>query len=121
MEYLQKYESNQVTIVQIESSLAIANVEEIAYVDGIDVLFIGPWDLAASYWQLGEVTGEKMDAARRKVLAACETAGKIAGIFAYSIELAQKYRDEGFGFIAIGNEIKLLQQSIAQNLTKLNS
>lgn len=51
-EYLQQANSTLLTMVQIETQEALDNVAEIAAVDGIDVLFIGPFDLGM-YWPKG--------------------------------------------------------------------
>ncbi|WP_080962101.1 HpcH/HpaI aldolase family protein [Chromobacterium subtsugae] len=114
-------EANQslLTIVQIESAQAVAEADDIAAVDGIDVLFIGCGDLACDLGQAGQVTGALMDAAIEQVLEACHRHGKIAGIFAYSLELAQRYARQGFRFIAFGNDMKLLAQSLEQQMRSL--
>lgn len=114
-------EANQRTqcIVQIESAEAVERAAEIATVRGVDVLFMGMGDLACSYGQPGDVIGPKMDAARQRVLDAAEKSGKIAGIFAYAIELAELYVKEGFRFIAISNEIKLLREGVMASAQRL--
>lgn len=48
-EYLQQANSSLLTIVQIETQEALDNLEEIAAVDGVDVLFVGPFDLGSLY------------------------------------------------------------------------
>lgn len=69
-------------IVQIESPAGVENVEKIAAVDGIDVLFIGPFDMAK---QMGlERGGPEHEAAIQRVLAAAHNAGKKAAIFCES-------------------------------------
>lgn len=118
--YFKDINNNILSVIQIESKESIDNIEEIAAVPEIDVLFIGCGDLAASYGQIGCVTGDSMNEARKKVLDACKKNNKTPGIFAYSIELANEYIEEGFKFIAIGNDIKLLKQGMADSLNKLN-
>lgn len=100
-------------IVQIESREAVRNVDKIARTDGIDLLFIGTGDLTMDLGQPGNATGSEFDEARAAVLAACADAGKPAGIFAPSTRLARQYANEGFRFIAIGNEVKFFVQSAA--------
>jgi 2-keto-3-deoxy-L-rhamnonate aldolase RhmA len=107
-------------MVQIESREAVDRVDEIARVDGIDVLFIGPGDLASSLGQPGEVTGPVMDAAIRRVLESTIANGKIPGIFAYSSELARKYIGEGFRFVAVGNDVKIMKDGLRSLLDAIS-
>lgn len=119
--YLRLANERTLCMVQIESVEAVANVNDIAAVPGVDVIFIGCGDLASSLGQPGIVTGEKMDHARQKVLFAVKRTGKIPGIFAYSIELARQYAQEGFKFIAIGNDIKALREAINSNVNRFHA
>lgn len=105
--------------VQIETLAGLESVEQIAAVDGLDGLFIGPGDLASELGQPGKVTGPLMDEARARVLHAAKVHGKIAGIFAYSANLARVYLNEGFGFVAIGNDLKLLRSGITSELQQV--
>jgi len=120
-QYLQIANSRTLCMVQIESATAVDAAAEIASVDHVDVLFIGPGDLAASLGQPGTVIGARMDDAQDRVLRAARDAGKAAGIFAYSLELARRYLDEGFTFVAVGNDLKALRESVSSSLTSLRS
>lgn len=106
-------------VVQIESARALENVEAIAAVPGVDALFLGMGDLACDLGQPGVMTGPAMDTARAAVLRAAQEHGKLAGIFAYTPELARQYADEGFTLIAFGNEIKLLRDAVVAGLDGL--
>jgi 2-keto-3-deoxy-L-rhamnonate aldolase RhmA len=120
-DYLATANQHLLAMVQIESAEAVKRCDSIAAVDGIDLLFIGCGDLASSYGQAGTVEGPLMDQARRAVLTACRKYHKIPGIFAYSIDLAIQYREEGFTFIAIGNDIKLLKEELRRSLNTLSN
>jgi len=117
--YLAGANQRTLCIVQIESAEAVECAADIAAVKGVDVLFMGMGDLSSSLGQPGEVTGPKMDTARQRVLAAAEKAGKIAGIFAYAIDLAEQYVKEGFRVIAISNEVKLLREGVMESARRL--
>lgn len=119
-DYFKEANFSSLSIFQIETKEGIDNVDEIAKVNDVDVLFIGTGDLSASYNQFGILDGESMNIAREKVLTACKKYDKIAGIFAGSIESANKYISEGFKFVAIGNDIKFLKDSINENISKIN-
>lgn len=118
-EYFEKANDGILSVVQIESKESVDNLGGIASVPSVDVLFMGPGDLSASYGQNGVVTGKLMDDARRRVLEACREHGKIPGIFAHNTESANQYIKEGFRFVAVGNDIKYLSLGLTMSLHKL--
>lgn len=118
-QYLRLANDAMLCMVQIESVDAVSKANEIAGTPGVDVVFIGCGDLASSLGQPGIMTGEKMDRARQQILAATLGAGKVPGIFAYSLDLARQYATEGFQFIAIGNEIKALRDQITSSVIQV--
>ncbi|KAG5947026.1 hypothetical protein E4U60_003449 [Claviceps pazoutovae] len=102
-EYLQQANDALLTIVQIETQEALDEVDEIAAVEGIDVLFIGPFDLGNSigYPVINGAMAPELNAAIAKILAACRQAGKKCGMFATSGEQAKLYADQGFDMISV--------------------
>lgn len=95
-------------IVQIESWAGLDSLDEIAAVEGVDALFIGPADLAASLGHLGDPGHEAVQAAISNGLERIAQAGKPAGIFALSGEDARARIAEGVAFISLGTDIGLL-------------
>jgi 2-keto-3-deoxy-L-rhamnonate aldolase RhmA len=114
--YFGRVNDEVLCVVQIETGEAVAEAQKIAAVPGIDGLFLGMGDLAMDLGQPGIVTGSQMDQARSAVLDAARSNGVLAGAFAYGDDVARAYRREGFDLIAIGNDIKLLRESIATAL-----
>jgi 2-keto-3-deoxy-L-rhamnonate aldolase RhmA len=112
--YLATANASVLCLVQIETGEAVAGAGDIAAVPGVDGLFLGMGDLAMALGQPGDVTGPAMDEARAAVLAAARAHGKLAGAFAYTLDLAGAYRAEGFDLIAIGNDVKLLREGIVR-------
>ncbi len=108
--YLAEAHLKVTVIAQIESRAALAEIEEIAAVEGIDALFIGPGDLAASLGHLGHAQHPDVQAAIAKAKAAIDRAGKPAGIFALSAEDARRRIDEGFKFVSVGTDIGILSK-----------
>lgn len=106
-EYLFTANQNIMVCVQIETRLAIENVEAIASVPGIDMLFIGPNDLAGSlgYVAFDHASIPEVQEATKKVLAAANKAGKYAGHFAMSAEAAAQKYSEGWQFMNCGADI----------------
>jgi 4-hydroxy-2-oxoheptanedioate aldolase len=107
-DYLAHAHQDICLIVQIESKAGLAAIDAIAAVDGVDALFIGPADLAGSLGHLGNPRHADVQVAITHALARINAAGKAAGIFALSVEDAQKRIAEGIGFVSIGTDIGLL-------------
>lgn len=95
-------------IVQIESRTALDNADAIAATPGVDAVFIGPSDLAASLGHLGNPSHQDVQTAIAQARAAIDRAGKPAGIFALSPDHARQCCAQGFAFVAAGTDIGLL-------------
>ena len=87
-------------MVQCETEQAVRDVEAVASIKGLDLIFVGPYDLSLSLGIPGDFFHPKMIEAVDKILAACKTSGKIAGIFVSSLEEIQKRIKQGFTFFA---------------------
>ena len=107
-DYLQTAHEEVCLLAQIESAAALDRIEEIAAVDGIDGLFIGPGDLAASLGHLGQPRHPAVQAAIAKALDRIQGAGKPAGIFALDLDDAHARLLEGALFVSIGTDVGLL-------------
>jgi 4-hydroxy-2-oxoheptanedioate aldolase len=94
--------------VQIESAAAVDAVEDILKVDGVDAIFLGPSDLAASMGLLGQQEHPEVRAAVEHCLAAAKAAGKPAGVNAFAPATARAYLDAGAAFILVGADVALL-------------
>jgi len=98
-------------VVQIESRAGVAAAAEIAAVDGIDGLFIGPSDLAAGYGHLGNAAHAEVQHAMAQVLAAAKAAGKATGILAPVEADARRYLAMGISLVAVGSDLGVLRMS----------
>lgn len=94
--------------VQIESAAAVADVEQILAVDGVDAIFVGPSDLAASMGLLGQQSHPKVVAAVLRAITAARTAGKPVGVNAFVPEDADRYIEAGAAFVAVGADVAIL-------------
>jgi 2-dehydro-3-deoxyglucarate aldolase/4-hydroxy-2-oxoheptanedioate aldolase len=108
--------SKATCIIQIETLGALESVEEIAAVEGVDVLFVGPADLSFALGVPRDFKNPKFIAALEKVLAACNKNKVAAGILAFTAEAAVEYRKMGFKFIAINSDSTLLAGAITNAL-----
>jgi 4-hydroxy-2-oxoheptanedioate aldolase len=106
--YAQNAESSICVIVQIESPAAIDAIADIAAVDGVDGIFIGPNDLAANMGFLGQSSAPEVTAMVLKGLALIRAGGKAAGLLNYDETSARKMFDAGFCFIAVGGDTGLV-------------
>jgi len=116
-DYLFEANDNILIAVQIETAEGVENVEAIAAVEGVHMLFVGPFDLSNS---LGVplVNGEtdKLRTAIDKIKAAAEKAGKYTGIYSVSAEDAARRAREGWNFISLGSETAYLSQVLTDSL-----
>ena len=107
-DYLQTANDQICLLLQIESRAGLAALDEIAALDGIDGLFIGPSDLAADMGYLGQPGHPEVNAAIVDAFERIERAGKARGILSLDLDQARKYRDLGATFLAIGTDVTLL-------------
>ena len=108
-DYLQQANEQIAVVVQIESRAGVAAAADIAAVEGIDALFIGPGDLAAAYGHLGNPAHAEVQQAVQQVHQAARAAGKATGILATVEADARRYLDMGMSFVAVGSDLGLLR------------
>jgi 4-hydroxy-2-oxoheptanedioate aldolase len=109
--YAREANSQVCLLVQAESREALANLDAIAAVDGVDGVFIGPADLSASLGHVGDSNHAEVQAAIDDAIARIQRAGKAAGILTPDETLAQKYLELGALFVAVGLDTNLLVRS----------
>ncbi|CAG4911023.1 HpcH/HpaI aldolase family protein [Paraburkholderia gardini] len=120
-DYVQNANAQIATIVQIESAHAVDNIEQIAATPGIDCLFIGPADLAASLGHLGDSKHPEVIAAIARVTAVAHRTKVATGIFAMDVLSARQYRAEGFRFIALAADVMWMLRATRQALQEVRS
>ncbi len=103
-EYFARAHEWLVTVVQIETAEGVANAADIAAVDGVDVLFVGPMDLTASLGIPGQFGHPEYLEALRKVAAAARSAGKAAGILVPDPKQLPLCRELGLTVVALGSD-----------------
>ena len=91
-------------IFQVESPVAVENAAEIAAIDGVDVLFVGPADLSHSMGIPGRFDDPAYRDALQAVVAACRAAGKSPGILLRSASDLGEYVRRGFRFVGLGSD-----------------
>lgn len=114
--YLTRANTELVSLfVQIETAEAVENAADIANVDGVDGIFIGPSDLAASMGLIGQQGHPDVVANVERAITAGKDAGVFVGINAFDPALAHKYLDAGVDFILVGADVAILARQ-SENL-----
>ena len=117
-QYLTEANANLLLSVQIETKEAFDDVDAIAAVDGLDLLFVGPFDLGNGIGHpvLTGTFAPELEQAIEKVLASAHKAGKKAGIYCGSGTQAKKYADLGYDFVNVVTDIGALTSSLASEM-----
>lgn len=95
-------DSDTLIVLHIEADQAVGLAEEILSVPGVDVAFVGPYDLSMTLGIPGQVTHERVRRAMRAVNEAAQRHGVVLGAFAQSIDHARIWLDEGVRYLAYG-------------------
>ncbi|MFJ6653097.1 HpcH/HpaI aldolase/citrate lyase family protein [Microbacterium sp. NPDC091313] len=107
-DYLAHGDEHVSLFVQVETIAAVDAAGEIAAVEGVDGVFVGPSDLAASMGLLGQQTHPDVVAAVRRAFDAVRATGTPVGVNAFDPDAAQTYVDAGASFLLVGADVTLL-------------
>ena len=122
-DYFAHADEELLVVLQCEHITAVENADAIFSVPGIDAIFVGPNDLAASMRSKdgkppsGEATAEAM----KHILATCKKHGVAPGVHCMSGEEAKVRIEEGWQFIAIGSELRMMLDGANAVLKQLGS
>lgn len=116
-------EANEHTLLfaQIETAKGLDSVEQIAQVDGIDVLWIGQYDLSSSLGIPGQFDHPDFLAAVKRVVAAANAHGKVAGFMPMNVEEAKLRISQGFRCLAYGGDLWLYKKTLADGLKEIRA
>ena len=103
-------------VVQIESAAAVGDADQIAGLDGVDVLFVGPRDLSHDLGVPGDLSAAPFIEATGHVLAACRRHGKACGLLVPDGAAAARRLEQGWSFVAIGSDATLLATVVSAEL-----
>lgn len=117
-DYLPRANAEVCLVVQIETRAGLAELERIAAVEGVDAIFIGPADLAASIGHLGNAKHPDVQQAVEDAIRRIRKAGKPAGILATEDTLIRRYLDLGCAFVGVGLDAALLATATAELAAK---
>ncbi|MBC9890040.1 MAG: 2-dehydro-3-deoxyglucarate aldolase, partial [Opitutae bacterium] len=108
-------------LAQIESKEGLRNVDEIASVEGVDGLFVGPSDLSADLGCFPDTQHPKVQGAIREILRAGAATGTAVGTIAVVEEQARRYLDMGMTCVAVGADLGLLKNVTQELRNKFRS
>ena len=120
-EYLKTADEELLVIAQIETKTAVENIDEILSVDGIDVSYIGPADLSASFGHLGNMPHPEVQHAIDQVFDASEAAGVATGVHMGAGKTIMDRVEKGYNFITVGSDLQFFRSgadSILKQLSK---
>lgn len=112
--YLKRASETVSLTVQIETATAATNAAEIAAVDGVDAVFIGPSDLAASMGHLGQQQHPEVLNVIDGVIDAVHAAGKPVGVNAFAPDAQQRYLERGVDFMLAAADVSTLARASEQ-------
>ncbi|TDF80819.1 4-hydroxy-2-oxoheptanedioate aldolase [Pseudomonas sp. H9] len=110
--YLDQADEQMCLLVQIENLEGLARLDEIAAVDGVDGVFIGPADLSAAMGHRGNPGHPEVQAAIEDAIVRIQKAGKAAGILSADQTLARRYIELGARFVAVGVDTTVLMRGL---------
>lgn len=109
---IRAYNERTLVIAQIETERGLDQVEKIAAVDGIDVLWVGHFDLSNFMGIPAQFNDPRFDAAMRKVAAVARAHGKAAAFMATDAAWIARVREMGYTMIAAGTDSGLLELAV---------
>jgi 2-dehydro-3-deoxyglucarate aldolase/4-hydroxy-2-oxoheptanedioate aldolase len=111
-EFAERSNRDTFVAIQIETAQAVEEVDAIAAIDGVDLLFVGPSDLSQAMGSIGDFTGERSMAAVDAVAAACRAHGKQWGAVTPSAAYAALLVEKGCTLISATNDVKLVSAGL---------
>jgi 4-hydroxy-2-oxoheptanedioate aldolase len=118
-QYLPHANDEVCVVVQVESLEAMDNVEAIAAVEGVDILFAGPTDLSAALGVIGQTNDPKVRAFLEEFPRRVRSAGKVAGISVPGVEASTECYQQGYRFINFGSLLFAGTRGLAADLRQL--
>ena len=114
-DYLVKANERTYVVIQVEDPEAVEIADELAAIDGVDVLFVGPADLSLGYDVPGQSRHTKVERAIDVVAEACAKHGKVAGTPAIDAEDTRKLLERGYGLFATSADYRFVRKGLLES------
>jgi 4-hydroxy-2-oxoheptanedioate aldolase len=108
-------------IIQVETEEILRCVDEVAAIEGVDVLFVGPMDLSMALGVFGQFDHPKFVEALKLTSEAARKAGKTCGVLLTSPEQLTKYYQLGYRFFTLGADLSFINQGAINTVKSLNA
>ena len=118
-DYYQKSKDQILGVVQIETREVLNHLDEVAAIEGVDVLFIGPADLTMELGIFGQFDHPEFLEAVQRIIAAAKKANKAVGILFFNPDDYQKYHKMGIRFLACGADATFVADGARNMANKL--
>jgi 2-keto-3-deoxy-L-rhamnonate aldolase RhmA len=118
-DYLKQANENTFIAVQAETTESIKNINEIAAVEGVDCIFVGPFDLSISLGIPGQINHSLEIEAIEKIAGACKEHNKIAGILMFDQNLLTQWIKKDFRFAVYSSDITMLADAASNAVKEL--
>lgn len=109
-EYAKRANDSVFTIIQLETPQAVAALEDIANVPGVDALFLGPGDLSANMGHIGNIAHPEVKAVIADVAKRCQAIGKPCGIVGPTPEMVSEFIELGYSFVAVASDMGMMMR-----------
>ena len=118
-DYLQRANDEVVVVIQAEHIDAVNNLESIVEVDGIDAVFIGPYDLSTSMHKTGQFDDTEVIAALDRIVQVCQARQMPCGYFATGVDGVRPFIERGCTLICTGVDAGIITQGVVTMLEDL--
>ncbi|MCP4402868.1 MAG: hypothetical protein GY801_36900 [bacterium] len=115
-----KEANESIIILQLEGEEAINNLESILKVEAIDIIFIGPYDLAQSLGVTGQIDHSKVESSMQEIVEKCTQKGIVVGTFVDTLENARKWKGLGVKYLSYSVDVGLFYDQCSSIVTQLN-
>jgi 2-keto-3-deoxy-L-rhamnonate aldolase RhmA len=117
-DYFDKANDDITVILQVESTQAVSLVPQLASVEGVDGIFIGPADLSDDMGKTGKTFEGDVQEVINEFVQLCKASSIPAGSLIFNEEVAEQYYSQGFSFISCASDISLLRNAADAQVKK---
>ena len=120
-EYFAECNRETMLFPQCETLGCLRDIESIVKLEGVDGIFVGPYDLSTAMGKPGAFKDDEVSGAIQRVLNACKAAGKVSMIYADNTETANHYLEKGFDSIALCMDTILIIRAMRQLIGEIKA